>query len=154
MKHKIKNTIIYLLGALIISSLAALRPRHLEISAQVSGSTREGYEWLEPAVKPLEIEKTLNIEETIYKLTSKAGYSLEEQNMFYEIARYESTFNPKAVGYAGEFYGLFQIYSGTWDYTGCEGDIFNAIDNTKCAIKIQKQRGWTPWEVYTVGLIN
>lgn len=72
---------------------------------------------------------------------------------FIKVAFYESTMNPNARGYAGPYYGLFQIYTGTWNGYGCVGDIFNAMDNTACAVKIYRAEGLTPWEVYTDGLI-
>lgn len=75
------------------------------------------------------------------------------ENTFVKVALKESTLNEKAKGYAGEFYGLFQIYTGTWKGYGCEGDIFNATDNTRCAVKIWRAEGFYPWQVYTDGLI-
>lgn len=74
-------------------------------------------------------------------------------NTMLAIAQKESSMNPGAKGYAGEFYGLFQIYTGTWSNYGCTGNIFNSWDNTRCAEKIYLARGFVDWEVYTRGLI-
>lgn len=73
---------------------------------------------------------------------------------FIKVAFYESTMNPNARGYAGPYFGLYQIYTGTWNGYGCEGDIFNAIDNTSCAIKIYRAEGWSPWHVVSAGLVE
>lgn len=90
--------------------------------------------------------------ELIYNLAISNGYSSADANRFVQVARYESTFNPKAVGYASngsyQFLGLFQIlYPGTWNAHGCTGDIYSAVDNTLCAFKIQRASGWYQWEV-------
>lgn len=93
------------------------------------------------------------IPDLIRSKTANAGYSYSEQELFVRIAQKESTMNPDARGYAGNFFGLFQIYEGTWNYNGCTGNIFNASDNIDCAIRIQRASGWTPWQVYTDGLV-
>lgn len=96
----------------------------------------------------------ISLPDLIRMKTAEAGYSTNQQELFVRIAEKESTMNPDAKGYAGNYFGLFQIYEGTWNYNNCTGNIFNPSDNIDCAIKVQQRSGWTPWQVYTDGLVG
>ena len=56
------------------------------------------------------------------------------------LARYESTFNPRAVGGGGQWYGLLQIYPPTADFRRCDvrtGEALkNGPDNLNCTVRI------------------
>jgi hypothetical protein len=96
--------------------------------------------------------KLASVESQIRAVIRSEGLGYLE-NTFVKVAFYESTMNPNARGYAGPYYGLFQIYAGTWNGYRCEGDIFNIQENTRCAVKIWRVEGFQPWHVYTDGLI-
>lgn len=59
------------------------------------------------------------------------------------LARYESTFNPRAVGGAGAWHGLLQIAPATARAYGCEADSGEALRdgeaNIACAIRIMSR---------------
>jgi len=69
-----------------------------------------------------------------------------------EIARAESQFNEKAKNPNSTAKGVFQIISSTWKHNKCDGDIFKAEDNIRCAYKIQERSGFNQWEVFTNGV--
>ena len=56
------------------------------------------------------------------------------------LARYESTFNPRAVGGGGQWFGLLQIYPPTADFRRCDVRSGEALkhgpDNLNCAVRI------------------
>ena len=56
------------------------------------------------------------------------------------LARYESTWNPSAVGGGGRWFGLMQIYPPTADFRDCRVQTGEALkrgsDNLNCAIRI------------------
>ncbi|MDJ1017274.1 MAG: transglycosylase SLT domain-containing protein [Paracoccaceae bacterium] len=56
------------------------------------------------------------------------------------LARYESTWNPKAVGGNGRWFGLLQIYPQTADFRGCRArtgeGLKGAAANLNCAVRI------------------
>lgn len=56
------------------------------------------------------------------------------------LARYESTFNPRAVGGGGRWFGLMQIYPPTAEFRDCRvqtGDgLKRGSDNLNCAVRI------------------
>lgn len=56
------------------------------------------------------------------------------------LARYESTFNPRAVGGGGRWYGLLQIYPPTADFRRCDvrtGEALkNGPNNLNCTVRI------------------
>ena len=60
--------------------------------------------------------------------------------MLSALARYESTWNPEAVGGGGRWFGLVQISPGTADAYGCDADTGSAlrdgVANLECAIRI------------------
>jgi hypothetical protein len=77
--------------------------------------------------------------------------SLSKAKYFEWIARKESGCRPTAKGYAGPYYGLFQIHVNTWRGLGCTGSMKNAIDNTRCAFKkVLPAQGYGAWQVTTV----
>lgn len=56
------------------------------------------------------------------------------------LARYESTWNPKASGAGGRYHGLLQISPRTAQSAGCQGDLFTGRDNLACAVKIASRQ--------------
>lgn len=56
------------------------------------------------------------------------------------LARYESTWNPRAVGGAGRWFGLLQIYPPTAEFRDCRVQTGQALksgpDNLNCAVRI------------------
>ena len=56
------------------------------------------------------------------------------------LSRYESTWNPRAVGGGGQWYGLLQIYPPTAEFRGCDvqtGEgLKQASANLNCAVRI------------------
>jgi len=82
------------------------------------------------------------------------GKSNKEISIMINIAKKESNMNQLAKNKSSSASGLFQIISGTWYSNDCVGDKWNFKDNTDCAWKIQTKRGFQPWEVCTLGLVN
>ncbi|RNF33823.1 transglycosylase SLT domain-containing protein [Paracoccus methylarcula] len=56
------------------------------------------------------------------------------------LAKHESTYNPKAAGGGGKWFGLMQIAPGTWRSYGCNGNITNGADNMACAVRIMSKQ--------------
>lgn len=56
------------------------------------------------------------------------------------LARYESTWNPRAVGGGGQWFGLLQIYPPTAEFRNCRVQsgvgLKNGPDNLNCAVRI------------------
>jgi hypothetical protein len=56
------------------------------------------------------------------------------------LARHESTYNPRAVGGGGQWYGLLQIYPPTADHFGCDAQSGSELQdpeaNLACAARI------------------
>ena len=56
------------------------------------------------------------------------------------LARYESTWNPRAVGGGGRWFGLLQIYPPTAEFRDCRVQsgtaLNNGPDNLNCAVRI------------------
>ncbi len=56
------------------------------------------------------------------------------------LSRYESTWNPRAVGGGGRWFGLMQIYPPTAEFRDCRvrtgEDLKRGSDNLNCAIRI------------------
>ncbi len=61
------------------------------------------------------------------------------------IALAESGLNPLAKNPGSSASGVFQILKSTWVDAGCEGDVFVAENNIKCAQKLYTVSGTTPW---------
>lgn len=62
-----------------------------------------------------------------------------------DIARAESSFDPKAKNPNSTATGIFQILIGTWNDYKCLGERTDALDNIVCARKIYDDVGTTPW---------
>lgn len=60
--------------------------------------------------------------------------------LFSGLARYESTWNPRAAGAGGRYRGLLQIFPQTAVYRGCAisnaGDLYDGSRNLSCAVRI------------------
>jgi hypothetical protein len=70
--------------------------------------------------------------------------------LFSALAKYESTWSPRATGGGGRYLGLLQISPATARYVGCTGDLHNGEDNLACAVKIaanQADPGDSVWEI-------
>ena len=56
------------------------------------------------------------------------------------LAKYESTWNPRAAGAGGRYRGLLQIFPQTARYRGCAisapGDLYDGSTNLSCAVRI------------------
>ncbi|MBK5926377.1 hypothetical protein CCR87_03235 [Rhodobaculum claviforme] len=56
------------------------------------------------------------------------------------LARFESTWNPRAAGAGGRYRGLLQIFPQTARYRGCDidapGDLYDGATNLSCAVRI------------------
>lgn len=81
--------------------------------------------------------------------SSEVAYIIEKyfgaNHIMYWVALNESTLDPSAYNPSGA-QGLFQIVGITWRHFKCEGDPFNAVDNTLCAKKIYEKNGLRDWE--------
>lgn len=62
------------------------------------------------------------------------------------IGMAESGFNPKAKNPNSTAKGIYQILDGTWKAHKCEGDVYDPVDNIKCARKIYEDSGTKPWD--------
>lgn len=62
-----------------------------------------------------------------------------------EVARAESGFNPLAKNKHSTASGVFQFIRSTWA-ENCEGDVFNADDNVRCAVRMIGEGGIRHWD--------
>jgi hypothetical protein len=61
--------------------------------------------------------------------------------LFSAIAKYESTWNPKAKGGGGIYFGLLQILPSTARSVGCDpGQLLDGAVNLSCAVRIADRR--------------
>ncbi|MCR8725341.1 transglycosylase SLT domain-containing protein [Frigidibacter sp. ROC022] len=61
--------------------------------------------------------------------------------LFSAIAKYESTWNPKAKGGGGLYFGLLQILPSTARSVGCDpGELLDGAVNLNCAVRIADRR--------------
>ncbi len=63
--------------------------------------------------------------------------------LFSAIAKYESTWNPRAKGGGGRYVGLLQISPATADQVGCDlgaGGLTDGASNLACAVRIAANR--------------
>ncbi len=97
------------------------------------------------------IANNTNIPSLIVNTFVQSGFSEVDANKMLKVAQYESGLNPNA-NHIGVHFGLFQIDLATWNGFGCTGYITSAKDNTNCAVKIRKARGFacTTWQVICV----
>ena len=72
--------------------------------------------------------------------------------LFSAIAKFESTWNPRATGGGGLYFGLLQISPRTADYVGCDGGLHNGADNLQCAVRIAARQAdpGTPEKVWQI----
>lgn len=61
--------------------------------------------------------------------------------LFSAIAKYESTWNPKAIGGGGLYHGLLQILPSTARSVGCDPkSLLDGATNLNCAVRIADRR--------------
>lgn len=69
----------------------------------------------------------------------------EDQEMFVELARFESNFDTNAIGPKGEV-GLWQIHPINWESLGATKEsLQNPFTNAKAAATIWNKQGWAAW---------
>lgn len=59
--------------------------------------------------------------------------------LFSGLAKYESTWNPRAAGAGGRYQGLLQIFPQTARFNNCDlsnGGLYNGATNLSCAVRI------------------
>ena len=83
------------------------------------------------------------IQELIYYYS---GYYGVDFSLSYELAKFESGFNPKAKNEFSSAKGIYQFIDKTWA-DNCEGDVYSAEDNIKCAIRIISEGGLKHWTI-------
>jgi hypothetical protein len=109
----------------------------------------EGEEWTESTLVALSTKDPLLSERIPADIdTWCPGYEeaqIEERRAFWAgllsaVARYESTWNPRASGGGGRWIGLMQIDPRSANYYGCEatsvGDLKDGEANLECAVEI------------------
>ncbi len=67
--------------------------------------------------------------------------SLQDRRAFWvgllsAVAKYESSWNPRASGGGGRYVGLMQISPGTASHYGCGGGLKDGSANLSCAVRI------------------
>ncbi len=76
-----------------------------------------------------------------YVAADETGRSAFWTGLFSAIAKYESTWNPKAKGGGGIYYGLLQILPSTARSVGCDpANLFDGATNLNCAVRIADRR--------------
>lgn len=85
--------------------------------------------------------------------------SIRIRDLFFYIAKRESSFNPEVIGDGGASYGLFQIHTPSWENElRSEGiindktDLLNPTTNTQAAAYIYKKSGFTPWSTWEMAV--
>lgn len=63
-----------------------------------------------------------------------------------KISLCESGNDPLAKSKTSSAKGLFQIIDGTWQAFSCTGNVLNADDNRRCAVKIATTSGLQHWD--------
>ena len=86
------------------------------------------------------LEKS-EIIELIYYYSNYYGVNF---SLTYELAKFESNFNPTAKSPKSTAKGIYQFLDKTW-IDNCEGNVYNAEDNIKCAIRIISEDGLKHW---------
>ena len=112
---------------------------------------------LAPVVQPREIEivpeKLVEVEEkTEYSKIGVVGVILKlseeydvDFNLAYDLAVFESQLDPTICNRQGSSAcGIYQFIISTWE-NHCEGNRFDAYDNTKCAMKLISEGGIRHW---------
>lgn len=78
-----------------------------------------------------------------YKTASEAERRAFWAGLFSSIAKYESTWNPKASGAGGRYLGLMQISPQTAQSAGCgsaKSELYDGANNLSCAVRIAARR--------------
>jgi hypothetical protein len=76
-----------------------------------------------------------------YEDADATGRSAFWTGLFSAIAKYESTWNPKAKGGGGLYYGLLQILPSTARSVGCDPKtLLDGATNLNCAVRIADRR--------------
>lgn len=88
--------------------------------------------------------------EQIRSVLISQGLAEWEADRMLLIAKYESGYNAGAYNSEYGASGVFQIIPGTWSGYNCQGNIYNAIDNTICAVRVLRGGGWNQWAVVSV----
>jgi Transglycosylase SLT domain len=109
----------------------------------------EAPEWTESTIVALSSKDPILSEQVPADIeTWCPGYveaPIEERRAFWaglisSVAKYESTWNPKASGGGGRWIGLMQISPRSADYYGCEATSVTALkdgeQNLECAVEI------------------
>jgi hypothetical protein len=112
----------------------------------------EAQEWTEATLQALAVEGAV-LASTIpadiaefcptYVEADPQGRRAFWAGLFSAIAKYESTWNPAAVGGGGRYFGLLQISPATADWVGCDlsdGGLTNGETNLECAVRIAANR--------------
>ncbi len=75
-----------------------------------------------------------------YHAASEAERQAFWTGLFSGLAKFESTWNPRAAGAGGRYRGLLQIFPQTAQYHGCEingaGELYEGEKNLSCAVRI------------------
>jgi hypothetical protein len=113
----------------------------------------EGEEWTESTLVALSTKDALLSENVPQDISTWCpGYAeapIEERRAFWAgllsaVAKYESTWNPKASGGGGRWIGLMQISPRTANHYGCEATSVGALKdgeaNLECAVEIMSEQ--------------
>ena len=120
-------------------TLSPFPPRHLPEIADGQIKT------LPPVHVATSVDRyTGDVPDLITRIATENGVGNAAPRLI-QIAKCESGFNPSAKNPRSSASGIFQIIDGTWRSNGCVGNVFNAEDNVRCAIKIYQRRGTQPW---------
>ena len=85
--------------------------------------------------------RSSTIFELIEQYSDQYGVHL---NLAIPLANFESKFNPLAKNPKSSAKGVYQFVDGTWKGL-CKGNVLDAEDNIKCAMRIIGDGGITHW---------
>ena len=85
--------------------------------------------------------KSLTVLELIEQYSEEYGVHL---NLAVPLAKFESKFNPLAKNPKSSAKGVYQWIDSSWKGL-CKGDVLDAEDNIKCAMKTISNGGITHW---------
>lgn len=151
MTRLIRPALLALLSALVLSSCAALRPAPEPLANPVMrwDHRPEAAIWTRASMDMLETEAAVltQVVPSDVELWCP-GYTDADQatraafwtGFMSALARYESTWNPQAVGGGGRWFGLLQISPATARYRNCAVGSGSALTdgaaNLRCALRI------------------
>jgi hypothetical protein len=76
-----------------------------------------------------------------YREADEDGRAAFWTGLFSAIAKYESTWNPRAIGGGGLYHGLLQILPSTARSVGCDPkSLLDGATNLNCAVRIADRR--------------